>query len=296
MLSQMLSALLAACGTSAQAVSLAERVRNLEGGLSTTNLGSLERLVAELEVGAIGLAPTACVCSITGEWRYYCTTCQHEEVYSAQEASSASGTFAVNRTSDTGSWKTAAGSVGTDCSVGIKFDNGAHANGSFLDQPGCRVLTWADGSHWVRHAPSGLAAALEIARGDVIDHIDGVESRIRSAFSAIGASTGPPAGSLGAYLLDKRVYRKAAMFGLFNTTFLNEEADGGTDQETELVFQCTGLQSDADGNPALGDMTDQAMWLRDSGAQMHYYMASGLAAKSPSLMRVLQALLRQHAR
>ena len=141
-------------------------------------------------------------------------------------------------------------------------------------------------------APSALALALEQAREDVLDHVREVESHIRFSL--------PPPGSLGEYMLDNKVFHKAAIFGIFNTTFLNTDlGPNATDTEFELVFQGTGVNKRADGHPVpLGEGAglNGDMWLRDSGAQMHYYVANGLAASSPALTRVLQALLREHAR
>ena len=121
------------------------------------------------------------------------------------------------------------------------------------------------------------------------------------------------------------------MFSLFNTTFLNEDISGATDTEAELglsvhththtrtharahsltvsdalvslVFQATGCSpAGCAGSPGAGGLgaasggLNADMWLRDSGAQAHYYVANGVAAKSPALTRVLQGLLREHAR
>jgi hypothetical protein len=130
---------------------------------------------------------------------------------------------------------------------------------------------------------SALASALATAQRDVLAHVAEVEAHIR------GQS--PPPGSIGAYLLDNGVFHKAAIFGIYNTTFLNEDVTNATDTEEELVFQQTGVTKPGD----VGGL-DADMWLRDSGAQSHYYVANGLAAKSPALTRVLQALLREHAR
>eukprot|EP00037_Helgoeca_nana_P014120 m.131056 g.131056 ORF g.131056 m.131056 type:complete len:577 (+) comp22400_c0_seq1:346-2076(+) len=154
---------------------------------------------------------------------------------------------------------------------------------------------------------SQLAAALATARSDVLAHIQTVEKELSSGWA--GASSGPPAGSIGAYLLDNQVFRKAAMFSLFNTTFLNEGISGATDTGEELVFQATGCDdsgcpgsadsrgnSDQSGPASPHADVDADMWLRDSGAQMHYYVANGIAAKSPALTRIAQGLLREHAR
>ena len=145
---------------------------------------------------------------------------------------------------------------------------------------------------------SPLAAALAEARADVLEHVATVEAAIGEGW---GGDMKPPTGSIGAYLLDNKVYHKAAIFSLFNTTFLNEEIYGATDTEEELVFQATGCGAtgcaDSPGELRAGEGGLNAdMWLRDSGAQMHYYVANGLAAKSPALTRVVQGLLREHAR
>jgi meiotically up-regulated gene 157 (Mug157) protein len=158
-------------------------------------------------------------------------------------------------------------------------------------------------------ASSPLAQALTTARADVLAHIEGVEAQLTSGW---GGDLRPPPGSIGAYLLDNHVYRRAAMFSLFNTTFLNEDISGATDTDQELVFQatgcgaagCAGSPGDTNDDPhavdrIVGDGSDGLnadMWLRDSGAQMHYYVASGAAAESPALTRVIQGLLREHAR
>ena len=63
--------------------------------------------------------------------------------------------------------------------------------------------------------PSALAAALAEAREDVLTHVAAVEAHI--------AAQAPPPGSIGAYLLGNSVFRKAATFSIFNTTFLNED-------------------------------------------------------------------------
>jgi meiotically up-regulated gene 157 (Mug157) protein len=143
-----------------------------------------------------------------------------------------------------------------------------------------------------------LALALATARQDVLAHIEAVEAELSAGW---GGEMRPPAGSIGAYLLDNQVFRKTAMFSLFNTTFLNEDISGATDTDAELVFQATGCSSaGCAGSPGDLDATSGGlnadMWLRDSGAQAHYYVANGVAAKSPALTRVLQGLLREHAR
>jgi hypothetical protein len=220
---------------------------------------------------------------MTGQWRFMH---QHESIVSAQE--SADGSFIVQRNSSANDWDSASGQVYDNCTVSIEFSPGLYPKLSGkIGGDGCRVLTWSnkfEDSYWVRHVETTLSSSLALARQDVLLHVAKVEAAIQA--------NSPPAGSIGEYLIKNGVYRKAAMFGIFNTTFLNEDADGATDQETELVFQCTGLPDKKD----VGAVTNQAMWLRDSGAQMHFYVASGLAAKSPPLTRVLQALLRQHMR
>eukprot|EP01051_Picozoa_sp_SAG22_P025455 SAG22_NODE_7550_length_729_cov_1.230159_1_plen_131_part_01 len=107
-------------------------------------------------------------------------------------------------------------------------------------------------------AESPLAAALTRAREDVLQHVAEVEGNL--------ALMHPPPGSIGAYLLGGGVYRKAATFSLFNTTFLNEDITNATDTEAELVFQQTGVTAPGE----LGGL-DADMWLRDSGAQAHYF-------------------------
>jgi hypothetical protein len=151
---------------------------------------------------------------------------------------------------------------------------------------------------------SPLDAALATARADLLAHIEAVEAELSSGW---GGEMRPPAGSVGAYMIDNRVFRKAAMFSLFNTTFLNEDISGATDVEQELVFQATGCSAaGCAGSPGGGLLQEGVgessgglnadMWLRDSGAQMHYYVANGLAASYPALTRVIQGLLREHAR
>jgi hypothetical protein len=235
----------------------------------------------------------ACECTMVGQWRYRCPTCQHEEIYNAEQAVPAN-LFVVHRISSSGSWTSAKGKVYDNCTVSIDFSPGiiAKGHGTLNAAAGCRVFTLGGGnkeSYWVRHVESTLTDSLIQARTDVLAHIEQVEASIKAV--------GPSSGSIGAYLLANNVYRKAAMFGIFNTTSLNEDVDGTTDQETELAFQCTGLpDKKADEKEGVTDTTDQAMWLRDSGAQMHFYVASGLAKQSSALTRVLHALLRQHVR
>ena len=159
--------------------------------------------------------------------------------------------------------------------------------------------------------PAALSAALVSAQADVLAHVKKVETQIELSR--------PGEGSLGQYLLDNKVFHKAAIFGIFNTTFLNTDVINATDTEFELVFQATGCTTPPcgwvppDGDPVVaaaaaaaaeqlqpdlgaGAGLDADMWLRDSGAQMHYYVANGLAASSPALTRVIQALLREHVR
>ena len=144
-----------------------------------------------------------------------------------------------------------------------------------------------------QHDADALAEALTLARADVLAHVRSVEAQVNK----IQHPARP--GSLGHYLLDNKVFEKTAIFGLFNTTFLNTDVVNGTDKDFELVFQATGCNSHTGCvplNSAQSDGVDDDMWLRDSGAQMHYYVANGLAASSPPLTRVIQALLREHAR
>jgi len=142
--------------------------------------------------------------------------------------------------------------------------------------------------------PSPLASALSTSRADLLTHIAKTEEIFALA----------PPNSVGAYLRDS-AYRKAAMFALFNTSGLNENIANATDTGFELIFQGTGCThapcapyasaaSGALGGPLKG--LDYNMWLRDSGAQMHYLVAAGVTDGSPALVRVISALLREHAR
>lgn len=129
----------------------------------------------------------------------------------------------------------------------------------------------------------GLAAAateqdLEEARTAVDLHVREVQALIASNCSSTSLDT------VCGYLL--RTYAQTARFPIYNTTAINDCANC-TDQEQGLVFVTTGLSPDAQ----YGDM-----WLRDGAAQMHYYVASGVAAKSAGMQAVIAGAVRNQAR